>query len=81
MSEQLNHFKEYLGKLKRVVGEEKANNIISNSLFLLSSGNNDLAISYFITRSRAVQYGVPSYTSQLVGLTSSFIKVIYIQRI
>ncbi|KAJ4710158.1 GDSL esterase/lipase [Melia azedarach] len=30
-SDQLNNFKDYLGKLKRVVGEEKANNIISNS--------------------------------------------------
>ncbi|KAJ4710160.1 GDSL esterase/lipase [Melia azedarach] len=76
-SDQLNNFKDYLGKLKRVVGEEKANNIISNSVFLLSFGNNDIAITYFNTPSRSFQYTVASYSSQLADWTSTFIKDLY----
>lgn len=75
MSDQLKNFKEYIGKLKGVVGEEGANKTISNSLFLLSAGNNDIAIIYLDTPSRAFQYDVPTYTSLLVSWTSTFIKV------
>ena len=75
MSDQLKNFKEYIGKLKGVVGEEGANKTISNSLFLLSAGNNDIAVIYLDTPSRAFQYDVPTYTSLLVSWTSTFIKV------
>ncbi|KAG6422693.1 hypothetical protein SASPL_113071 [Salvia splendens] len=34
LSDQLNHFKEYIGKLKAAVGEEKGNFILANSLYL-----------------------------------------------
>ncbi|KAL9413304.1 hypothetical protein AB3S75_041889 [Citrus x aurantiifolia] len=77
MSDQLKNFKEYIGKLKGVVGEEGANKTISNSLFLLSAGNNDIAIIYLDTPSRAFQYDVPTYTSLLVSWTSTFIKDLY----
>lgn len=46
ISEQLENFREYIRKLEGLVGEEGANKIISNSLFLLSAGNNDLGITH-----------------------------------
>ncbi|KAK9195148.1 hypothetical protein WN943_003267 [Citrus x changshan-huyou] len=61
ISEQLENFKEYIRKLKGLVGEEGANKIISNSLFLLSAGNNDLGITYGILR--LIKYDISTYTS------------------
>lgn len=49
--------------------------IISNSLFLLSAGNNDIALTYLDTPSRAFQYNISIYISMLVSWTSAFIKV------
>ncbi|MED6148277.1 hypothetical protein PIB30_051623 [Stylosanthes scabra] len=46
LSAQLKNFQEYIGRLKALVGEERTNYIISNSLYLVSSGNNDIAITY-----------------------------------
>ncbi|KAJ7957896.1 GDSL esterase/lipase [Quillaja saponaria] len=76
LSEQLRLFKEYIGKLKESVGEDKANGILSNSLYLLSAGNNDIAISYSVTE-RRTQYDFPSYAALLVGWTSDFLKALY----
>ncbi|GMY28214.1 GDSL esterase/lipase At5g63170 [Fagus crenata] len=76
LSDQLGLFQQYIGKLKGVVGEARANDIISNSLFLVSAGNNDIAISYSIT-ARRFQYDFPSYANQLVTWSSTFLKDLY----
>ncbi|KAJ4710135.1 GDSL esterase/lipase [Melia azedarach] len=78
ISDQLKNFKEYLGKLEGVVGEKKANEIISDSVFLLSFGNNDIAITYVhLNTSRSANCTADTYTSQLVNWTSTFIKDLY----
>ncbi|KAJ7957895.1 GDSL esterase/lipase [Quillaja saponaria] len=76
LSEQLRLFKEYIGKLKEIVGEERANNIISNSLCLLSAGNNDIAVSHSMT-ARKMHYAFPQYAAHLVGWSSDFLKDLY----
>ncbi|MED6180792.1 hypothetical protein PIB30_013684 [Stylosanthes scabra] len=73
---QLKNFQEYIGRLKALVGEERANNIISNSLYLLSSGNNDIAITYANSPLRKV-IPFPQYASQLVSWASDFLKQLY----
>lgn len=75
ISGQLKNFKEYIGKLKGVVGEEGANKVISKSLFLLSAGNNDLGINYSVLRVK--KYAISTYTSMLVSWTSTIIKDLY----
>lgn len=74
-SEQLQFFKEYIVKLKRAVGEEKSRTIISKSLYIVSSGNNDILFSYYATQLRKLQYDVPSYTDLLLRLASRFLRV------
>ncbi|KAE8715567.1 Subtilisin-like serine endopeptidase family protein isoform 1 [Hibiscus syriacus] len=44
---QFNLFKQYVGKLEGYVGTEKAQGIISQSLYLVSSGNNDICHQIF----------------------------------
>ncbi|OWM74967.1 hypothetical protein CDL15_Pgr021318 [Punica granatum] len=73
MSAQLDLFKEYISKLKEAVGDERANNVLSNGLYLVSAGNNDIAVSFFTTRLRLAQ-GFPAYSDLLVTAASNFIK-------
>ena len=90
LSDQLQFFKDYKAKLKGAVGEEKSETIIANSIFLISSGNNDILFSYFATKLRQLKYDVPTYTDLLAnwpldfsrfvrkankqGMTSAFIR-------
>lgn len=75
LSDQLQSFKEYIGKLKAAVGEESANKILSNSLYLVVAGSDDLANTYYIFGFRQKQYDVDSYADLLVSSASSFIQV------
>ncbi|KHG24598.1 GDSL esterase/lipase EXL3 -like protein [Gossypium arboreum] len=74
IKDQLNLFKECVRKLERGIGQEKANATISKSLFLVSQGNNDIAITYFLFH---FLYDIDAYTTQLVNSASSFIKDMY----
>lgn len=75
MEKQLKMFKEYLEKLKSIVGVEKTSYLLTNSVFLLVAASNDLANTYFSFGIRRFQYDVPSYADFLVSKCSDIIKV------
>ena len=76
LSDQLEMFKEYIGKLKGMVGEERTNTILSKSLFFVVQGSNDITSTYFDIRRG--QYDFASYADLLVIWASSFFKVLSI---
>ncbi|XP_019265027.1 PREDICTED: GDSL esterase/lipase EXL3-like isoform X2 [Nicotiana attenuata] len=61
LATQLTQFIEYIGKLKGLVGEEEANYILKNSLFMVVAGTDDLANTYFTAGIRLKQ-DINSYT-------------------
>ncbi|CAL0328688.1 unnamed protein product [Lupinus luteus] len=72
--DQLNLFKEYKAKLAESVGQEKANEIVAKSLYIVSAGNNDIAITY--TRlTRRMPFN--EYAGLLVDWTATFAKDLY----
>lgn len=73
--DQLKMFREYIGKLQAMVGEERTKFILANSLFLVVAGSDDIANTYFTIRVRKLQYSVPAYTDLMVNSASSFIQV------
>ncbi|KAJ1424166.1 SGNH hydrolase superfamily [Sesbania bispinosa] len=75
LSGQLDLFKEYIGKLKGLVGENRANFILANGLFLVVLGSNDISNTYFLSRIRQVQYDFPAYADFMVSSASNFLKV------
>ncbi|KAI3724485.1 hypothetical protein L2E82_36264 [Cichorium intybus] len=77
LADQLKQFKEYIEKLKRIVGEERTQFILANSLFLVVAGSDDLANTYFTIGIRRLQYDIPSYTELMVSSASNFIQDIY----
>ncbi|CAI8606619.1 unnamed protein product [Vicia faba] len=76
LSSQLDMFKEYIGKLKNMVGEERTNFILSNSLFVLVGGSDDIANTYFIAHAR-LQYDIPAYTDLMSNSATNFVQEIY----
>lgn len=70
-------FKEYTEKLKGIVGEEGTNYILTNALFVVIVGTDDLANTYFALGIRRLQYNLDSYTDLMVDYASKFAQVIF----
>ncbi|XP_027354611.1 GDSL esterase/lipase EXL3-like [Abrus precatorius] len=77
LSGQIDLFKEYIGKLKRIVGANRTNFILANSVVLVVEGSNDISNTYVLSHAREVQYDIPSYADLMVRSASKFLKEIY----
>ncbi|KAJ6352060.1 hypothetical protein OIU76_001304 [Salix suchowensis] len=77
LSDQLEYFKEYIGKLKAIIGEENTTFTITNSLILVVAGSDDIANTYFTLRVRELEYDVPAYTDLMANSASSFVQELY----
>lgn len=69
-------FKEYKIKIEKLAGIERASKIVSDSVYIIFLGNNDIMTTYFSTNIRS-NYDIPSYVNYLVQAASSFNKVHY----
>lgn len=56
VSEQPNMFKSYIARLKGIVGDKKAMEIINNALVVISAGPNDFILNYYDIPSRRLEY-------------------------
>ncbi|KAJ3688867.1 hypothetical protein LUZ61_018031 [Rhynchospora tenuis] len=74
MTDQLELFAEYKEKLKAIAGEQKAAKIISEALFVICVGTDDIANTYFTTPFRVIDYDIPSYVDLLISGAGSFMK-------
>lgn len=59
-----------------MVGEEKGNKILGNSVFIVIAGSNDYANNYFGVGVTRLKYDVPSYANLMLGYASNFTKVL-----
>lgn len=75
LEDQLKLFREYVNKLKVAVGENATSNIISQSVYLLCAGSNDITNTYYSLPSTRLHYDISTYTTLMVGWASSFIQV------
>ncbi|EOA34855.1 hypothetical protein CARUB_v10022436mg [Capsella rubella] len=72
--DQLTYFKKYISTIKKHFGEEKAKDIVENSLFLVVSSSNDLAHTYL---SRANRYDRTSYANFLADSAVKFVRELH----
>jgi len=70
-------FKEYIGKLKEAVGENRTAEIIANSMLIISMGTNDIAGTYYLFPFRKHEYDIEKYTSMLISANSKFVEVCF----
>ncbi|RCV42774.1 hypothetical protein SETIT_9G243000v2 [Setaria italica] len=76
MDNQLDLFKEYKAKLERVAGARRAGEIVSTSLYMVVTGTDDLANTYFTTPFRR-DYDLESYIDFVVRCASDFIRKLH----
>ncbi|KAL1349631.1 hypothetical protein HN51_026134 [Arachis hypogaea] len=75
---EIEYYKEYQRKLRTYLGEEKANEIFKEALYLVSIGTNDFLENYYTLPQRRCQFKkVQQYEDFLIGLAENFFKEIY----
>ncbi|XP_027332435.1 GDSL esterase/lipase At2g42990-like [Abrus precatorius] len=74
---EIEMYKEYQTKLRAHVGVEKANEIISEALYLLSLGTNDFLENYYLFPTRRAHFTVSQYEDLLLGIGENFVKELY----
>lgn len=72
---QPNNLKSYIDKLKGVVGEIQAQEIIGDSMVLVVAGSNDLFVNYYGNPSRRNQFELSRYQDLLLQRVQDFVKV------
>ncbi|KAF5758858.1 putative triacylglycerol lipase [Helianthus annuus] len=74
---EVEYYKEYQKKLRDYLGDQKANTIISEAVYLTSMGTNDFLENYYTLPNRRSQYNINQYQDYLVTIAESFIKELY----
>lgn len=65
-------------KLRAYLGDEKANEIVREALYLVSIGTNDFLENYYMLPERRCQFTtVQQYEDFLIGLAENFLREIY----
>ncbi|KAK4275092.1 hypothetical protein QN277_018233 [Acacia crassicarpa] len=77
LPDQVELLRQYKEKLKALVGEERSDYIVSNSVVFVVAGSNDIANTYFLSRARQLQYDVPAYTDLMATSASNLVKDLY----
>ncbi|KAK7837751.1 gdsl esterase/lipase exl3 [Quercus suber] len=81
LPEQLQDFEQYIGKLKRIVGEGRTNFILAKSVVFVAVGSNDNANAYYLSRIRKAKYDrkvmfLTKYLKELYGVGARTIFVL-----
>ncbi|PON53474.1 SGNH hydrolase-type esterase domain containing protein [Parasponia andersonii] len=74
LSDQLEMFKDVIGKIKATVGENRTEMIVSKSIFIVCIGSDDIANTYYTTPFRKPHYDIPAYTDLMAKSASSFLQ-------
>jgi len=76
---ELDYFKEYAAKLRSFLGDDKAEETLSEALYIVSMGTNDFLENYYAVPSgRAAQYAAASeYAGYLLGVAEAFARALH----
>ncbi|KAJ1375431.1 SGNH hydrolase superfamily [Sesbania bispinosa] len=78
LATQFRLFEEAVMRIKKNVGDDKANDIIQNALFVISTGTNDMLYNAFLFPARIFRFGsVSAYQDFLLQNLQSFIQRLY----
>ncbi|KAJ1258029.1 hypothetical protein BS78_10G042500 [Paspalum vaginatum] len=77
LTQQLRYYKEYRSKLAAVAGRARARAILSDALYVVSTGTGDFLQNYYHNASLSRRYNVDHYCDLLVGIFSGFASELY----
>lgn len=75
LSQQIQYYKEYQGKLTSVAGSNQAASIIKGAVYLVSFGSSDFVQNYYVNPFLYKANTPDQYSSYLVGIFITTIKV------
>ncbi|KAJ8766583.1 hypothetical protein K2173_023830 [Erythroxylum novogranatense] len=75
---EVEYYKEYQKKLRGYLGDETANHILREALYLISIGTNDFLENYYVVPGgRSSKFSVQDYQNFLLGIAKDFISQLY----
>ncbi|CAN8295216.1 unnamed protein product [Cochlearia groenlandica] len=77
VAKQADMFRSYMVRLRGIVGDEKAAEIVSEALVIVSSGTNDFDINLYDTPSPRTKLGVDGYQNFILSSVHNFLQEIY----
>lgn len=76
VSKQIEYFKVYVAKLKRIAGENRAKQVLGGALVIISAGTNDFLFNFYdIPTIRRSEFNITGYQDYLQNRLQIFIKV------
>lgn len=78
---QLEYLMHYKVKLRKLVGQKRAEDIIRTALFVMSMGTNDFLQDYYLDPTRPKQFTVEEYQNYLVSCMANAIQVLFISKL
>ncbi|CAN8285397.1 unnamed protein product [Cochlearia groenlandica] len=78
VSQQPSMFKEYIARLKGVVGDKKAMEIVNDALVVISAGPNDFILNYYDIPTRRIEFrDIYSYQDFVLKRLDGFVRELY----
>ncbi|XP_010273775.1 PREDICTED: GDSL esterase/lipase At2g30220-like [Nelumbo nucifera] len=77
VSKQPKYFKEYIKRLKTVVGEQESMKIVGEALVLISAGTNDFILNFYDLPTRKLQFNTTGYQDFLQQKLQALVKELY----
>lgn len=74
---ELEYYKEYQRQLKNHLGEKEAEKILSEALYMISSGTNDFVENYYMLPVRSSEYPIEEFQNLFAGIARNFIMELY----
>ncbi|KAJ4725169.1 GDSL esterase/lipase [Melia azedarach] len=74
---EMQYYKEYQKTLRAYLGNEKANEVLGEALYLISIGTNDFLENYYLIPGRSSEYTIEEYQNFLAGIAKEFITELY----
>ncbi|XP_051151805.1 GDSL esterase/lipase At2g04570-like [Andrographis paniculata] len=76
--QELEYYKEYQKKLVAYAGEQKAKDIINESLYIISVGTNDFLENYYtLPRTRSKYKSIVQFQDFLIGMAEKFVRELH----
>lgn len=77
LRQELEYYKEYQNRLRSYLGNETADEVLREALYLISIGTNDFLENYYLLPHRSSQFSVEDYQKFLAGIAKNFVTQIY----
>ncbi|WVZ12240.1 hypothetical protein V8G54_016770 [Vigna mungo] len=74
LSQQIEYFKLYVGRLKAIAGEHEAKQILRDSLVIISAGTNDFLLNFYDISTRKLEFNIDEYQDYVQNRIQRFIK-------